>query len=601
MSNQDRDSPAAIAALNELGNICWQQGRIAEAAAFYQRILAVQPDTPGALINLGNALARLGRLNEAVPVFERAAFLQPASLDARFGLASALSSLGHNQRASTLYLEIEQVRPDFPGLQVNFGLAEKKLGRCEEAIVHYDRAIAMNPDDYMAHNNRGNALRSQQRNTEAIASFRRALAIKPDHARAHSNLLLTLNYVESSQELIYRESLRFEACQAANLSPAGRAWPNSREPQRVLKVGYVSADFRRHSVAYFLKGLLATHDRDRVQVYCYSNVEMADPVTADFQALADQWRSITGWPDATVAEQVRADGIDILVDLGGHTGANSLLVFARKAAPVQVSWLGYPNTTGLKAMNYRLTDVVADPPGEADALHAETLVRLPGGFLCYRPGAAVASASVAPCEANAGGMTFGSFNTLSKVTPDVIRVWSEILKCSPESRLLLKSEELVEKGARARLTSAFAAQGVAAERIELVPWIEEYGQHMALYSRVDVALDPFPYNGTTTTCEALWMGVPVITLRGNRHAARVGASILHHAGVAEWIAADERHYIDLATASAANRPALAKSRASIAGRARASLLTDQARFTTEMEQAYRRLWIAWCQLNVMPP
>ncbi len=587
-----------ITALNELGNIRWQEGRIEEAAALYQRVLVAQPATLGVLINLGNALARLGRLNDAVPVYQRAVVLQPDSLDARLGLASTLTSLGHSQQALTLYREIEQVQPDFPGLQLNFGLACMKLGRPEEAIAHYDRAIALRPDDYMAHNNRGNALREQQRNAEAIASFRRALDIKPDHARAHSNLLLTLNYVEASQEAIYQESLRFQACQAAALTPATRAFPNSREPQRVLRVGYVSADFRRHSVAYFLKALLATHDRERVQVYCYSNVERADTVTADFQALADQWRAITGLPDSTVADQILDDGIDILVDLGGHTGDNRLLTFARKPAPVQVSWLGYPNTTGVAAIDYRLTDEIVDPPGDADALHTETLLRLPGGFLCYRPGAAVASATVALREADAGAMTFGSFNTLSKVTPDVIRVWSEILKRIPESRLLLKSEALVEEGARARLTSAFAAHGVAPERIELVPWIEEYGQHMALYARVDVALDPFPYNGTTTTCEALWMGVPVITLRGNRHAARVGASVIHHAGLTEWIAQSESEYIALATASAADRLALAASRPAIAERVRGSLLTDQARFTTELEDAYRNMWAAWCRSTV---
>jgi len=582
------------AALNELGNICWQEGRIGEAATFYQRALAAEPASPGAMINLGNALSRLGRLNEAAQMFEQARALQPDSLEATFGLACALGTLGHNQRASALYQEIEQVRPDFPGLQLNFGLAQMKLGRCAEAIAHYDRAIALDPDDYMAHNNRGNALRAQQRNTEAVASFRRALAIKPDHARAHSNLLLTLNYEESSQELIFRESQRFEVCQAAVLPSAGRTFTNDRDPQRVLRVGYVSADFRRHSVAYFLKGLLASHDRERVRVYCYSNVERADAVTAEFQSLADEWRTVTGLPDAAMTEQVRADSIDLLVDLGGHTGGNRLLVFARKPAPIQVSWLGYPNTTGLRTIDYRLTDDIADPPGEADALHTEMLVRLPGGFLCFQPGAAVAHSPAAARDPSAGGITFGSFNTLSKVTPDVIRVWAEILERIPGSRLLIKSETLDEEGTRARFTGAFTARGVAADRIEMLPWIDEYAQHMALYSRVDVALDPFPYNGTTTTCEALWMGVPVITLRGNRHAGRVGASVLYHAGLPEWIAESESGYIALAMASAADPQALRASRLATAERVRASALANQVRFTTALEHAYRSMWRTWC-------
>lgn len=595
MSDQDHELLETITALNELGNQHWQAGRVGEAAACYQRILALRPDTPGALINLGNAFGRLGRLPEAAHLFEKAALLQPDSLDARFGLASVLVSLGHSQRAVELYREIEQVRPDFPGLQLNFGLAFMKLGRCEAAIAHYDRAIAGQPDNYMAHNNRGNALRAQQRNAEAIDSFRRALAIKPDHARAHSNLLLTLNYVAASQEPVYEESLRFDACQAAALRPARPSFANSREPQRVLRVGYLSADFRRHSVAYFLKAILAAHDRERVQVFCYPSVERTDEVTAAFQQLADHWRPILGLTDAAAAEQVRHDGIDILVDLGGHTGGNRLLVFARKPAPVQVTWLGYPNTTGLAAMDYRLTDAIADPPGEADALHSEALVRLPGGFLCYQPGDEVASGAVVPRDGAAGVMTFGSFNTLSKVTPDVIRVWAEILNRIPGSRLLLKSEALDEEGTRARFLAAFATHGIAAGRIELVPWILDYREHMALYSRVDVALDPFPYNGTTTTCEALWMGVPVITLRGNRHAGRVGASILQHAGLPEWIAESEAEYVRLAKAGADDRAALEASRARLAGRVRASRLTDPARFTNELEDAYRGMWVHWCR------
>jgi protein O-GlcNAc transferase len=373
---------------------------------------------------------------------------------------------------------------------------------------------------------------------------------------------------------------------------------NDPDPQRALRVGYVSADFRRHSVAYFLRGLVASHDRRRVRVYCYSNVERADTVTAEFQSLADEWRPVTGLPDAAVAEQVRADRIDILVDLGGHTGGNRLLVFARKPAPVQVTWLGYPNTTGLPAIDYRLTDDIADPPGEADALHTEKLVRLPGGFLCYRPGAEAAGTPAAPRDASAGPVTFGSFNTLSKVTAEVIRVWSAILGRIPGSRLLLKSEGLDEQGTRARVSGAFAAHGIAPDRIGLLPWIEGYGEHMALYSRVDVALDPFPYNGTTTTCEALWMGVPVIALRGNRHAARVGASVLYHAGLPQWIAEDEAGYIALAVAGAADPQALRASRPANAERARASALTDQVRFTHDLEGAYRGMWVAYCGSTV---
>ena len=468
-----------------------------------------------------------------------------------------------------------------------------KLGRCEEAIARYDQALASNPDDFMAHNNRGNALRSQQRMAEAVASYRRALAIKPDHVNAHSNLLLTLNYTEMSQAVIYAESVRFEARHAAALRPAHPAFANSREPDRVLRVGYVSADFRQHSVAFFLRGVLAAHDRSRLHLTCYANVDHPDAVTAELRGLAAQWRSIIGMPDEEVARQVIADGIDILVDLGGHTGGNRLLVFARKPAPVQVSWLGYPNTTGLRTLDGRLTDAIADPVGEADVLHTEKLVRLPRGFLCYRPDAKLADTPAAPPE-SAAGMIFGSFNTLAKMTPEVIRVWSDILQRVPDSRLLLKSEGLDDPATRARLLAAFGRHGVPAARLELHDWVPDYARHMALYGKVGMALDTFPYNGATTTCEALWMGVPVLTLRGSRHAARVGASLLYHAGLPEWVTESERDYVERAVTQAADRPGLVAARATIAARMRSSALTDPVGFTAALESAYRDLWVNWC-------
>ncbi len=583
--------PADAVALNELGNLHWRSGQIAAADECYQRILARDPDNAVALLNHGNAMLRLGQPSAAAAAFQRGLERQPASADLRFGLACALGSLGHPQRAVTLYQDLARQSPAYPGLQVNLGAALMRLGRCQEAIDCYDRAIADDPLDYRAHNNRGNALREQQRMTEAAASFRRALEIRPDHAIAHSNLLLTLNYTETSQEAIYRESLRYEAHQAARLRPAAPRFANGKDPGRTLRVGYVSADFRRHSVAYFMRGVIAAHDRREVAVHCYASVESPDGVTAKLQALADHWRMITGVSDEDVARQVRADGIDILVDLGGHTGGNRLLVFARRSAPVQVSWLGYPNTTGLRVMDYRLTDAIADPPGEADALHTERLVRLPEGFLCYQPDDAPAVAATAGRR----GVTFGSFNTLAKVTPAVVAVWAEILRRTDGARLLLKSDALNDAAARQRLLEQFARHGVGAARLELLPWVDDHRAHLDLYKRVDLALDTFPYNGTTTTCESLWMGVPVVVVRGNRHAARVGASIMTHAGLAEWIAANEDEYIGLAVARAADAAALGASREGVSAQVRASALADPAGFTANLERAYRELWTAWCR------
>lgn len=586
-------APGNAAAHNERGNRYWAEGRITEAAECYRRALALLPGNPALLVNLGNALARLGQAAQAAQLYEQALASQPDFLDAQAALAAVLSTLGHNQRAVALYEDVERARPDDPGLHVNLGLALFRLGRCAEAIERYDRAIALDPGNYMAHNNRGNALRNQQRLAEAVASFRRALELKPDHVSAHSNLLLTLNYLDTPQAMILEESRRFDAQHAAHLLPAQPAFANSRDPGRVLRVGYVSADLRRHSVAYFLRPVLAAHDRAQLHVTCYASVERPDEVTAGLRALADGWRPIAGVPDEEVVRQVRADGIDILVDLGGHTGGNRLLVFARRAAPVQLSWLGYPNTTGLRAMDYRLTDDIADPPGEADALHVEKLVRLPGGFLCYRPDDAVANLPVQKAATQVG-VTFGSFNTLAKVTPEVVRTWAAILARCPGSRLLLKSEALDEAATRERYCALFAQHGIGAERLELLPWIADHRAHMALYQRVDIALDPFPYNGTTTTCEALWMGVPVVALRGSRHAARVGASLLHHAGLPEWVAGSEAGYVDLAATRAGDPAALAALRSKVARRMRCAPLTDVTRFTAELERAYRACWTRWC-------
>jgi predicted O-linked N-acetylglucosamine transferase (SPINDLY family) len=578
-----------IVALHELGRIRQAQGQIAEAADCYRRVIDREPGNALVLLTYGNALVALGRLPEAADVLARARAADPDSLDARFAHAGALSGLGRPVDALAVYREIEQRQDDYPGLHVNMGFELKRLGHCAEAIRHYDRAIALNPQESTAYSNRGNALCGQQRMQEAAASFRRALEIDPDYAAARSNLLLTLNYTERSQEVLYKESLVYEERHAAALLPAACVHTNSRAPDRRLRVGYVSGDFRRHSVAYFIRGVLAAHDPTRVETFCFANVKHADAMTAELRSLAGHWREIAGIDDAAVARRIREDAIDILVDLSGHTGASRLLVFARKPAPVQVTWLGYPNTTGMRTMDYRITDDIADPAGTADALHTEKLVRLRDGFLCYQPDELPQIA--AP---TGGSVTFGSFNTLAKLTPEVAATWSAILRGVPGSRLVLKSESLDEADTRQRFIAMFAANGIGPERLDLLPPVEDHRAHLATYSRIDIALDPFPYNGTTTTCEALCAGVPVIALRGSRHASRVGASILHHAGLVDWVAESEADYVALAAARAADPPGLRALRPAIRAAVRASPMLDPARFTAGLESAYRRLWTDWC-------
>jgi predicted O-linked N-acetylglucosamine transferase (SPINDLY family) len=324
-------------------------------------------------------------------------------------------------------------------------------------------------------------------------------------------------------------------------------------------------------------------------VYCYSDVKSSDVVTDEIKRLADHWRPISGQPDAAVADQIRKDGIDILVDLAGHTAGNRLPVFARKPAPVQVTWLGYPNTTGMPVIDYRLTDEIADPQGEADQYHSETLIRLPDGFLCYDAPDNVPDVSGLRAR-KTGRITFGSFNNLPKINEEVIRLWSRLLHNVPNSCLLLKSKQLADEPTRQRFLELFSATGIGSERIKLLPRTPSTAGHLALYHQIDIALDPFPYNGTTTTCEALWMGVPVITLRGNRHSGRVGASILTRIGLQEMIAESEGQYVQIGMKLAENIDRLEQLRSQMRQRMKTSPLCDGKCFARTMENTFRNIW-----------
>jgi predicted O-linked N-acetylglucosamine transferase (SPINDLY family) len=354
-----------------------------------------------------------------------------------------------------------------------------------------------------------------------------------------------------------------------------------------LRVGYVSGDFRKHSVAYFFEPLLQHHNSNVVETFCYYNNAPVDEMTERLMAASDHWRSIAGITDSDVANLIRNDKIDILVDLSGHTAKNRLLVFAQKPAPIQVTWLGYVNTTGLSEIDYRFTDLIADPIGEADELHSETLVRLANGFQCYKGNKAVHSNSELPFKRR-GHITFGSFNNLIKVTPEVIKVWSNILNEVPTSRLLLKgSQTNYLKNYHLEL---FKQEGITADRLEYHGRLPSMDDHLELYNAIDIGLDPFPFNGATTTCEALWMGVPVITLLGDRHVGRVGASILTNVGLTDFIAQDIDGYIQLAVEMAANTNYLKEIREDLRERMQRAPLCDGRSFASDVERAYQEMW-----------
>jgi protein O-GlcNAc transferase len=355
-----------------------------------------------------------------------------------------------------------------------------------------------------------------------------------------------------------------------------------------LRIGYVSGDFREHSVAYFVEPLLRGHDRTAVEVFCYADHRLDDAVTERLRGYADQWRPIAGMADDTVGELIRRDAIDVLVDLGGHSAENRLGVFARRAAPVQATWLGYPNTTGLAEIDYRLTDAVADPLGAADAWHAEKLVRVPGCFLCYGMPDVLPDVGALPAEAN-GFVTFGSFNNLAKVSERTMRLWGRVLDAVPGSRLLLKYRSLADAGTRSVVAEMMTRCGINPGRVEMAGHAASREDHLRMYGRVDVALDTTPYCGTTTTCEALAMGVPVVTLAGDAHVSRVGASLMHAMGLWEMVAKSGEEYVGIAVTLAGDLERMKATRIGLRERMRASALCDQGGFSKVMETALREM------------
>lgn len=538
-------------------------------------------------------LDELDRPGEALEAYGRAIEIRPDYAEAHYNLANTLQRQGKIGAALRAWERAIEIKPDFAEANYNQANALRLCMRYEEAEVAYRRALDIRPGWAEALMNLGNAKLDQGDYDAAMAIYREVTELSPDFGAAHSNLIFCMNYdPRYGAEDIFAESRRWNTAHAPAPQSRGSDKTTDRDPERRLRVGYFSPDFRSHSVSYFFEALLGAHDRSQVAAICYAEVRKPDDVTARLRASADGWRSTIGLSDDDLADRVRRDRIDIFVDLAGHTDGNRLGAFARRPAPVQIAWLGYPNTTGLDAIGYRLTDGIADPEG-AGRVHSETLVRLPRGFLCYRP------PDDAPAVAPAadGPITFGSFNNLSKVRPNVIAVWAQILNRVPGARLLVKSAQLANAERAEHLRDAFAAHGVEASRIETAGQIESKSGHLDAYRRLDIALDPFPYNGTTTTVEALWMGVPVITLAGDRHAARVGASILRRLGLDDYVLDDEQAYINAAVALAGDASRRAALRGTLRETLAASPLCDAAGFARDVEAAYRRVWRRWCADN----
>lgn len=529
-----------------------------------------------------NARARAAAWDEAAERYRDLIDVAPGFAPARVNLAATLLAARDVGAAHETAVEAARRFPDFAPAWAVLGEAAIERARPAEAEAAFARALEIAPDASLWAK-RALALQGQGLAAAARAAFDRARALAPADASIASAALFADHYdpIGAPADALAR------ARAWPNPAPgAARPSPRDPDPERRLRVAYASPDFANHSCSYFLAPLLAAHDRAAVEVFAYSDVAAPDGVTAAFRGLDLVWRDMTGRDDESFLAQARADGIDVLVDCAGHTTGNRMGVFARRAAPVQTTWLGYPGTTGLDTFDARLVDSETDPDG---ARASEPFVRVAGGFLAYLP-PPYAPEPGPPPFARKGHVTFGSFNNLPKLNPRTLELWARAVAPVPNARLLIKARGLDEDATAARVRASLARAGLAAERVELRGFVDGVDAHIALYGEIDIALDPTPYNGTTTTCEALWMGVPVLTLAGDRHAGRVGVSLLTRAGLSDLIAASPEGFAANAAALAQDGEKLAELRAGLRARLAASPLCDGRRLAREFETVYRAAW-----------
>jgi len=607
----------------EAGMSHHRAGRLAEADRIYRQILAQQPNHVDALHLLGTLAVQVGELDAGMELIRRAIRLKPDYAEPHSNLGIALKAKGQVDEAIASHREAIRLKPDFAAAYNNLGMALADVGQLDEAIAAYGQAIRLKPNVAEMHSNLGNALKDKGQLDEAIASYRqairlepgyaqaqnnlgaladagqldeaiasqrRAIQFKPDFAEAHSNLVSSLHHDPAyDARMIFEELRRWNQRHAEPLKKFIQPHTNHRDPDRRLRIGYVSPDFRVHVVGQNLLPLLREHDHRQMEIFCYSNVLRPDRLTDELRGFADVWRNIVGLSDSQVVSQIRQDGIDVLVDLALHTGNSRLLIFARKPAPVQVTWLGYCSSTGMDAMDYRLSDPYLDSLDSDLSVYSERTVRLPETYWCYSVPGPTPDPSPPPATA-AGYVTFGCLNSFAKVSPAALDLWAEILRAMPQSRLIVHSRP----GTHLNIVrERFAGKGISPDRLEF-PTRRPWHEYVQTYGRIDIALDPFPWGGGITTCDALWLGVPVVSLMGRTAVGRGGASILSNVGVAELIARTPQQYVQIATDLANDLPRLAELRRTLRGRMQTSPLMDAPRFARNVEAAYRQMWRNWC-------
>jgi len=617
--------PGNPAVLHLLSRIRLGAGDADEAVVLLREACAVGTQTPEALICLGRALASLDCRAEAEAVYRAALRLDRNATEAYYHLAVLFEVCGDPEAALLAYRETLALAPDHVGAHCRLGSLLLGLGQPAQSLASYNRALEIDPESAEAYVGLGRLLQRVERIADAEAHFRWALELDPDHAGAHyglsgvffyrgqldqvrcscrraielrprdpaltSGFIFSLNYdPDVTTQEIYTAHLHWAKTYAP--APLRLRFSNDRTTERRLRVGYVSGDFREHAVNHFLEPTLAAHDHEAVEVFCYSNNSSDDELTSRLRRLVDKWIPIAKYSDRQAADCIYQDGIDILVDLSGHTSRNRLELFALKPAPVQVSWLGYLNTTGLRTIDYRITDAIADPPGEADRFYSERLFQLDRCHVCFRPREAQEPVPGLPALRE-NHVTFGCLHNTCKVSSSVVEAWSKTLHAAPGSRLVFTASRTRDRSIQKHYTDLFAATGIAPERIGFSP--AERIDYSAVAEHIDIALDPFPYNGSTTTCETLWSGIPLVTLRGKRHAGRVSASILSTIGLGDLIAEDIAQYIAIAAGLAGDLLKLETLRSEMRARIQASPLHDERGFSRTLEEAYRTMWRSYCK------
>jgi predicted O-linked N-acetylglucosamine transferase (SPINDLY family) len=573
------------------GNILLAQGDAEAALVAYATAAGQDPGYVAAYFNAGNAHARVGRHEAAIDAYRRALALKPDLVEAELAMGNALEDLGRLEDAVASFRSATRLSPDSAEAHYNLASPLHRLGRLDEAAASYRRALQIRPGYVQAHNNLGIVLEEMLLLADAEASYRRALDFEPGFATAFSNLLFCLSHDEViGPEVLYAEHCRFGQ---AFEEPLRGTWPrhaNSREPARRLRVGFVSGDLRDHAVAHFIEPILKElAGMPGLSAFAYYNHRAEGHMTPRLRALVEQWHPVAELSDEALAMKIASDRIDILVDLSGHTGANRLLTFARKPAPVQVSWIGYPATTGLAAMDYYLADHHFLPPGDFDAQFTEKLVYLPASAP-FVPGPTPPPVNALPAL-GPGLVTFGSFNRVSKASRSVVALWSRLLRQLPDARMLLAG--LPPNGKSESLVEWFAAEGVRRERLEFCGRCD-LEAYLLRHHQVDICLDTFPYTGGTTTFHALWMGVPTLTLAGRTAPGRQGAAILGQVGLGDFVAIDADEFVERGMHWAHDLAALGELRAGLRARCERSLYCRPDLIAAGLDRALRRMWQRWC-------